>query len=160
MIKLIKPSNIFIKLIKNKVGIFINIYSEHISIIIPNSSPIRIKKDEVLTSQSNIKFILLWLIKNNIIINKISFYGRGYKIITKKKKNLLVFNKSHIVLLYTNDIVLKFDKKNIIIINSNQEYNNYINFIYNIKSNNIYKKLGIRRNKKIIIKKKGKNITN
>jgi len=69
-----------------------------------------------------------------------------------------LFNKSHLNILYTKNILIKLNKKNLLYL----DYLNNLNIkrnILNIKKLNIYKKIGMRLNKQILLKKKGKNVT-
>jgi len=49
-------------------------------------------------------------------LSKFRFWGRGYKIILKDNKNLLIFNKSHLNVLYSQQMSLKFNKTKMIYI--------------------------------------------
>lgn len=159
MVKIIKPLNLNLYNLKYNNNRYTLLINNNFFLLL--NKIFYSNKNYYYTDLSKLLNLLNWFVTLNLNVYKINFFGRGYKIITKKNKNILIFNKSHISIFYSNNIWLKLNKKNIIIVTIDKNTgDNTINNLSNIKKYNIYKKLGIRCNKLVILKKKGKNITN
>lgn len=88
---------------------------------------------------------------------KIKFTGKGYKIKKNTNKSLiLLFNRSHITILWWQNIFIKKLKKYKIYIKYNNINKNIIPNILNIRNINIFTKKGLRKSRQILLKKKGK----
>jgi hypothetical protein len=116
------------------------------------------KNTQLISSILN-NFLLNW---NIIFYQKITFNGKGFKI--KKKKNIIFFffNKSHIsILINYSTIIKKIQRNKLIFFYKNYNYFNtqFFNKLLNIKYINIYTKRGLRLNRQIVLKKKGKGGT-
>lgn len=160
MINIYKNKNIITKIFKHNHYIYIFLNSNDNYFITKLHKHIIITKQYFIinTKKSKDLIFLKWFININVSVSKFNFFGRGYKIITKNKKNILIFNKSHINLLFSKNIIIKMNKKNIIYIDLLKN-NNVITKLLNIKKFNIYKKIGIKLSKQLLLKKKGKNIS-
>lgn len=99
---------------------------------------------------------------NFYFINKILFFGKGFKIKKFKNKTLnLFFNKSHINFIKWNNIIVKKLKKTkILICSSNFNYtHSIIKTIVGCRKLNIFTKKGLRLSRQLIYKKVGKKTT-
>lgn len=157
MVNIYKNKSINTKIINYNNNFFIIINNITHYIITKISNNIKIKNNYIILNNKNHEKILKWFLTTQIYIIKFKFFGRGYKVITKLKKNILIFNKSHLNILFTKNLIIKINKTNILYTDLVKN-KILINLLLNIKKFNIYKKIGIRKHKQIILKKKGKNI--
>lgn len=100
-------------------------------------------------------YIYTW---SNFFLKKITFKGKGYKIVKKKKFLLLNFNHAHLTwLLLFNTICIKNTKQKFFLILKNyKKLNNFTKTILKIRPINIYTKRGLKEAKQKILKKIGK----
>ena len=89
--------------------------------------------------------------------SKIKFSGKGYKIKKNSKQSLiLLFNRSHITIIWWKNIIVKKLKKYKIYIKYDRININIVRTILNIRPVNIFTKKGLRNSRQILKKKKGK----
>lgn len=132
------------KLIRLKKGLISKLFCNNRAIIMSNknSNLLMLKRD----------FFLEFL-----KISKMKFWGRGYKIILRKDKTILLFNKAHSSTLYSKRLGVKFSKTKFIELGWPLNFRSPLEII---KPLNIYKKYGLFNFRKLRLKKRGKNIAN
>lgn len=145
---------------KNKI-IYIYIYNNYYFCILKtkdninlmNSTFLKLKVNNLQNKKLN------WFLKQFYIcaFNKIKFSGKGYKIKKNSKQSLiLLFNRSHITIIWWKNIILKKLKKYKIYIKYNYKNLPMVQTILNTRPVNIFTKKGLRNSRQILKKKKGK----
>ena len=118
-----------------------------------NSTFLKLKVNNLQNKKLN------WFLKQFYIcaFNKIKFSGKGYKIKKNSKQSLiLLFNRSHITIIWWKNIILKKLKKYKIYIKYNYKNLPMVQTILNTRPVNIFTKKGLRNSRQILKKKKGK----
>lgn len=97
---------------------------------------------------------------NKYFFFKIKFKGKGYKLRFYKKKIIFYFGKSHkSIVIYKNTMLKKIlkNKYKFLLLNNNiTNLKKICNITINIKKINNFTNRGLRLNKQIIIKRKGR----
>lgn len=99
----------------------------------------------------------------NMFFEKITFKGKGFKLISKKKTNFLhfFFGHSHIKVIFLKKARMKRLSKYKYYFKSklDQKLKQSARLISNIRPLNIFTKRGLRRNRQVVFKRKGKKST-
>lgn len=166
MLNITLPNKIKIITINNNIIILdakniCNIFNIHNFFFLKEVNTLVIKNKLYYDKNSIIndlnKFFFFW---NFLIINKITFQGKGYKIKIKSKSFELALNKANNEVLKKKGVVIKKIHKYKFLIIFNSNYNNIIYKILNLRYISVFTKRGLRLNRQNILKKIGKKNTN
>lgn len=102
------------------------------------------------------KFFMTW---NTVLYKKITFTGKGYKIVKWKNLIFFFFNAAHVIFLINRNSVLKKIRKNKILFFF-KDYNSFNFFFFlnviKVRYVNLFTKRGLRFSRQLIRKKRGK----
>lgn len=153
-----------ISIFKKKRYLYIYIYNNIFYFVLRMSQTTKMRlKTGLALEISNLKQIRLNEVKiflKQFTVwesSKIKFAGKGYKIKKNTKNSLiLLFNRSHITILWWKNIFVKKLKKYKLFIKYNPINKKIVNTILNVRHINIFTKKGLRKSRQILYKKKGK----